>query len=233
MKTKLWMVFVLSAVIGLSCAAGFFYYQHQLAEHAKAEAAQKEAEEQAQQAALQKKDQETKAHFEDFLNGFLKDIHDGAQIYKQERMVLDNLVKPENFKTPAYLKENTAFLDTTATELQAKMDKVMVVFEKADEALIPLLKELSDTERPVVEKKWKDIREKQAALFMGYFASEQDIITAYQALMHFYVSKIQSLQIAAETGEITFESEADTKTAQDLKDKIDALTQAQAELFQQ
>ncbi len=232
MNIKLWNILLVGGLIGAFCAGGYVFYLDKKEKEAVIAATEKKVQEEALLKAEQaKKDQEIKTRFETFLNVFLKNLSDNVGRYKKNRTVLKQIMVPENLKNPEYLAENAKLLESTVQTLQAQMDTIMGLFKKADTEIEPLLKKLSDKEQNPARAQWKKIQDNQAMSFMAYFTSEQDILSAHQALMVFYLQHRQSLKKNEETGEMEFSSPDDIQTVQKLENDIANLIEAQTALL--
>jgi class 3 adenylate cyclase len=220
MSIKSWNIFILIALLAMLAIGGGFLQLNNLKHQAEQRVAEKQAAEQ-RQANLQS--------IEDFLNGFLKEVNDGAREYKQRRVILTNLAEPQNMTSPEYITENASLAESTLMALQLQMDKIMGAFKTADEKFEGLVTVLKEDDQPAVRKKWEDERKEQTDLFMGYFASEQNVLKAYGDLLRFYAEKKDVLKITDDA--ITFEAPEDQTKHDALKAALKQAQEQQAEFL--
>lgn len=223
MKVKLWHVFLASAIVAGGVGVGVVLHF----KNVRLEAERVKAEQEAQD----RKDEELRAAFEDFLNGFLREVEKGALEYRQRRQILASLVRPENLKTPEYAQENASLAESTILALHIQMDEIMGAFARADEKISALTPGLSEAGRAIVEAKWQEVRKKQQDQFAAYFASERDVLAAYKALVDFYAVKKDAFTVDVESGEIRFAAPEDQAQAAELRGRIEQLDAAQGEFL--
>lgn len=226
MTIRSWNLILVVALLAVLSLGGWILYQNQ---------EQKRAEMAAEQARLEQVAQEERARHmqavEDFLNGFLHDIQKAALEYKNRRRVLVSLSQPQGMKTAEYVEQNADLAESTILALQLQMDKIMKMFNKSDEDFAALIAFLDEADRPGLEQKWQQERKAQADLFMGYFASEQDVLKAYGELMRFYEARKSVMHIDESGQNFVFDSPEDAAEAQKLQDEIKKVSAQQAEFL--
>jgi hypothetical protein len=74
---------------------------------------------------------------------------------------------------------------------------------------------------------------RKAQVYIGYFAAENDILTAYDDLMRFYYSKRNEFTVVAETNALVFKNPKDDEEAKRLQQRIKDLYAQQDELLKQ
>jgi hypothetical protein len=169
--------------------------------------------------------------FEDFLNNFLKNVHAGMVDYKQERKVLVEATGPRNLVDPAYVEENHQLVQTLIPSLHQRMANVIKTFEDAELEIARLLEGQPETVKAGILKKWADLKSAQGAVYIGYFAAENDILTAYDDLMRFYYSKRNEFTVVPETNALVFKNPKDDDEAKRLQQRIKDLYVQQDELL--
>lgn len=174
---------------------------------------------------------ETRENFEDFLNKFLNDISKEAHNYKESRMVLVSLVKPENLKNSAYIQENEALAAETIASLQTQMDQIMALFETADQRVSTLAQSFDEAEKAEILKRWKIQRDERSAQFLTYFQSEQDILAAYKELLQFYAQKRGAMSVDVANNKIMFTNPEDQIAADAISARILELTKKQHDVL--
>lgn len=171
--------------------------------------------------------------FEDFLNKFLKSVHAGMVDYKQERKVLVEATGPGNLSEPAYVEENYELVQSLIPSLRQRMANVIKTFEDAENEIAALVQGQPETVQAGILKKWADLKSAQGETYIGYFAAENDILTAYEDLMRFYYTRRDTFTVAAETHVFTFKNPEDDAEAKRLQQRIADLYAQQDELLKQ
>jgi hypothetical protein len=171
--------------------------------------------------------------FEDFLNQFLKNVHAGMVDYKQKRKVLVEATGPRNLSDPAYVEENLRLVETLIPSLRQRMANVIKTFEDAEAEIAGLVEGQPENVQAGILKKWADLKNAQGQVYIGYFAAENDILTAYDDLMRFYYSKRNEFTVAPETNALVFKNPKDDAEAKKLQQRITDLYAQQDELLKQ
>ena len=167
--------------------------------------------------------------FEDVLNGFLKSVQTKAVDYKNRRKVITELVKPENLGQAAYVQENQQLMTTLVPELKVKMDEIMAVFNEAETSIRETIATQPAEKQEGILNDWRAVRDKQASHYLAFFASEQDILGAYQELMNFYQAKQGAYTYDESTLSLLFNNPADKPQERTLRERIKEMEDAQAE----
>jgi hypothetical protein len=157
---------------------------------------------------------------ETILNAFLASVQDKGQDYKNRRKVVAELVRPENLTTTAYVQENQKMMQTLVPELKAKTDEIMGVFNTTETQIREALADQPPERQQSVLDKWRSVRDQQATHYLAFFASEQDVLQAYQGLMQFYNDKQGAYSFDQSTGILLFTDPADKTQEQVLRDRI-------------
>lgn len=186
-----------------------------------------------QEAEEQKKNRETERQFEELLNKFLKNIHEGMVSYKKERKMLIELVGPANLIEPAYVEENYKLAQQLVPSLRQKMADVIRIFETAQAELDLLLAGQSESMRMRATEQWGELKRMQGQAYMGFFATENDLLSAYQDLMSFYYEKRTAFEVDAATRQVTFKNPDDAAQEKQLKQRIDDIYAQQKSLVKQ
>lgn len=208
MSVKIWNMLLVLALVVVLFGGGYVLYQNYQQKQVRIAAEKLEAEALALKAAEAKK-QETEVlnkAFEVFLNDFLARVHGEVVEYRQGRVVLNDLGKPENLREAEYIEENARMAEATVMALQLKMNDIMALFDEADSAIQPLLEQFDEEDRVLVSKTWSDVRVKNAEHFMAYFTSEQQILNAQLKLIEFYNENSGILRVDDAQKHILFDS---------------------------
>lgn len=209
------------ALLAVLAGGGYAAYHFDLLKQPEAE----------QSVAAVETSTENRQAFEDFLNDFLKQVATEAQAYKQRRTVLVSLLQPENLKNSAYIQENEKLAEETTQGLQAQMDKIMSAFDQGDQKVAELVEHFAPEDRAGILESWKTQRDKRANQFLAYFTSEQEIIGAYNELLKLYADKRDAMSVDVANKKIMFTNPEDQVAADQITDKIAALSKAQRELL--
>jgi hypothetical protein len=180
-----------------------------------------------EQAATQQ--QTFNKKFEDVLNDFLQTVQIKAMDYKNRRKVIAELVKPENLGNPTYIQENNLLMQTLIPELKVKMDEIMAVFNDGETNIRQAIASQPSEKQQAILDQWRSVRDKQASHYLAFFASEQDILTAYQELMDFYQSRQGAYVYDDGTLSLLFSNPADKPQERMLRERIQDMEAAQAE----
>ncbi|MCE7886907.1 MAG: hypothetical protein DYH13_05305 [Alphaproteobacteria bacterium PRO2] len=214
-KTLKFIVPAIVAVVILGIGGGVYYKQY--------------AAEQKERAARDALNQS----FEDFLNKFLQNVHAGMIDYKQERKVLVEATGPRNLSDPVYVEENYQLVQMLIPSLRKRMANVIKIFEDAETEIAGLVEGQPENVQTGILKKWADMKQAQGQVYIGYFAAENDILTAYEDLMRFYYNKRETFKVVPETHIFTFKNPEDEAEAERLQQHIKDLYAQQDELLKQ
>jgi len=169
-------------------SGGIYIYQRhvqktQLIEQMRA-AARVEAREERE-----KRKAEIQALFDAYLNEFKSELIEKAQTYKKTRRLLKNLIRPINYTDTASAKENYfLFKESLAPTLRKQSVEIIGVFENYSNKI---KNDLSGDENELQKTflaQWEDMSRKQLTSYIDFFASEEEFIQAYDALITFYYS---------------------------------------------
>ncbi len=186
-----------------------------------------------QAAEEQERGRELEKRFEEFLNKFLKSIHDGMVEYRKERKVLVELVGPRNLSDPAYVEENYKLVQQLVPSLRQKMADVIGIFEAAQTEMDSLLAGQPETTQAPIIRQWDELKRMQGQAYMDFFATENDLLSAYQDLMNFYYDKRTSFEVNAATRGVIFKNAQDVAEEKQLKQRIDDIYEQQDALTKQ
>lgn len=233
MSIKNWNIILVLALLAALAGGGFVLYQNHMEQQAAL--AQAALEEKLEQERLEKEKAEALAalrqEFEDFLNGFLKNVATQAREYRQSRKVLMGLVQPADLRASEYIEENYNLGESTVMSLRLQMDKIMGLFEQADQDFATVLEKWPEDKRESMAQNWRETKDKQASLYVAYFASEQELLAAVQELLNFYYQKRDVLKVDIVQDRIVFSDPSDQVAHAALKDKIADLVAIQAEIL--
>ena len=208
MTIKAWNALLVLALLIVLSGGGYILYQN----HMKTQAEM--AEQQAEEARLEKEAAEKKAaedaklkqEFEDLLNGFLDSVYTQMREYKSARAVLGELMKPENLSSPEYIAENAVLAESTVMSLQLQADDVMRSFERANEQFKELVQRFDEEEREPVQEEWDEIMDTRVEQFTAFFTMDQDVLMAQLELMEFYDAHKDTITVDEENGHMIMET---------------------------
>ncbi len=181
-----------------------------------------EAAQKATQANFTKK-------FQDVLDEFLHNVQSKAKEYKLRRKVVVELVKPENLGNPAYVQENQTMMESLIPELKTKMDEIMGEFSRAETEIRDAIAVQPPDKQQEILNKWRAVRDKQASHFLTFFASEQEVLQAYQDMMQFYKDRQGAYIFDQSTNSLLFNNPADKPQERELRERIKQLESKQME----
>lgn len=215
---------IIAAVVVLLAGGAYFVYSSQQAATPPAPVEQAPSADQAaaEQQAFNKK-------FDEVMDGFVKTVQARAIDYKNRRKVITELVKPENLGQAAYVQENQQLMTTLVPELKVKMDEIMAVFNDAETNIRQTISTQPPEKQEEIINQWRSVRDKQASHYLAFFASEQDILGAYQDLMNFYQAKQGGYTYDESTLSLLFNNPADKPQEHALRERIKEMEDAQAE----
>ena len=226
MSIKAWNALLVIALLIVLSGGGYILYQNN--QQKQAEIAQKMAEAEAlkaeQEAAL-------KAEFDDFLKTFLADIRTHVADYKKQRKVLESLSKPTNLRQAEYVEENARLAESTMMGLQLQMETVMGLFEKADEDIQGLIGKFTEEQQVLVTKQWEKLRDENIEKFTLYFTTEQDLMMANLALVEFYNTHRDVMEVDVINERVIFDTVELQQQEAMLRGKILELKTARKDLF--
>ena len=167
--------------------------------------------------------------FERSLNDFLRQVDARMQDYRNDRKVLEGLVRPENMRDPAYIAENYALAQEVIPSLRTQMDALLNVFDEKEKEVRAILANQPESARKRIFKYWKDMKNEQASAFVTYFTVEDEIIKAHEALIQFYYAHRQSITYDRDNNEVHFVNPEDDARAQALRQVIRNLKRQQSD----
>ncbi len=158
--------------------------------------------------------------FEDALNNFLRSVHAQARDYKKQRKVLNELVRPENLRSTAYVEENYLLVHEIVPDLRGKMNALMGSFAETEKEIHSLLEGTSPEFRQTVLRSWKNLKDKQASQFIVFFMKEEETLPLYETLMAFYYEHRSEYSFNQDENEILFQTPENQLKARVLRDAI-------------
>jgi len=215
---------ILTAVFLISLfGIGFFYYEHQKAlEIQKQEDILRIKEE--QKIKLVQQNIEIQALFDVYLQQFITDLKQNVKRYKETRQVLQELTQPYNFETPEYARENyMLFTKNVAPTLRQTSDDVIGTFSYYQNLIEKDLQGKDSTIQQNFSKEWKAMSAEQAADYVDFFTSQEDLLRAYEKLIEFYYVHSQLYDVDVETNIFSFKREQDAQQYQKLLKAVEAL----------
>lgn len=233
MNIKAWNLLLVLALLIVLGGGGYILYvdnQRKQAEIEKIEAEERAAAEEAARLEAEA-DAARKQAFEDFLNGFLKDVNGKMRDYQKARKVVDDLDDPKNLTKKEYAIENANFAKQTIMDLELQMGEVMLSFEEADQKAEALIVDFDEDDQAGIREKWAAVHDKYAKEFTDFFAMDQDILRAQLALLEFYAVHSEELFVNLNTNQVMFEADEGNAEARVLKDKIKELKALRKEIM--
>jgi len=186
------------------------------------------AEIQKQKEAALKKRKELQELYDTYLNEFTNGLREKAKTYKKTRMILKDIVRPYNFETTKFAKENyNLFKRDIAPSLRIQAADIIesfVVYREKIEA------DLSDEDGDIQETfmdKWMEMQQEQLTKYVEFFAREEDLIQAYDDLITFYYTHSRLYEIDLEENEFVFKREEDQTKQEKLLRRIESLRKKQ------
>lgn len=179
----------------------------------KSNESRKKAEEIARLAAER---EETENAYEAVLNGFVKNVATEIKAYKQQRLVLREMVRPHNFETPDFARLSyEEFKNQTRPALHKQAERVLSVFDISGAELDQVLEGRDPEAADFLRAKWQAMKAEQRPPYEAYFAREEKVLDAYEELLRFYFVKSKTLKVVED--EIVFSDPDDQAAMQDLR----------------
>ncbi len=126
--------------------------------------------------------------------------------YKNQRKILIEAVKPVNLRSPEYVKENYALVQSVAPELRQKMDALMQVFAQTGVQVESLVSTEDPETRDAVLAKWKAMENEQVGKYISFFEAEEKNIQAYEALISFLHETATDFAVDLENDAIVYKN---------------------------
>ncbi len=192
------------------CGAAFFGYisydKYKQDKAADLIAVQKKADE------IERKKEAVSVLQASHLDSFKADLKKAAEDYKDYKDILADIVKPQNFATVEYAKENyNLFNDDIAPTFRKKANKMLSVFTDYNNTLNAAVQgDAMEIEKRFKEE-WQEMHDVQLNRTVDLLSKDEELIQAYGALIEFYYvhSKLYDVDVDAE--EFIFKREQDEK----------------------
>jgi hypothetical protein len=219
---------VLALCLCLAFGGGVYAYKSHM--HAKALSVQKElaAAEAKAQEEREKRRAEIQILFDAYLNAFKGELFIKANTYKKTRKLLKNLIRPVNYIDTASAKENYfLFKESLAPSLRKQSVDIIDIFERYSNKN---QKELADEENDlhrIFQDQWEDMLRDQLTNYINFFAREEELIQAYDALITFYYTHSKRFVVDDLGDDLEFSNPKDKEKAQLLIKRINDLQKLQ------
>ncbi|MCK5384194.1 MAG: hypothetical protein KAJ29_01365 [Alphaproteobacteria bacterium] len=211
-------------VLCLFLALGIGLYLHQINVQQATVIAQQEQEsaklETQKEKEREKRKIEIQALFDTYLNAFKSELVHKASIYKKTRKLLKNLIRPNNFRTPEFAKENYAlFKESLAPSLREKSTEMIAIFERYSSQIEKELDDDEDDLQTLFLDQWRDMAKEQLDTYVDFFAREEEMILAYDELVTFYYTRSKRYIVDEEKNKFIFSTPEDKVKAQSLLER--------------
>lgn len=219
-KSSPFIVMLVALCLCLALSSGVYFYQRHMY---KVHLIQKEREAAKIKAQEEKEKHRAKIQilFDTYLNAFKDELFKKANTYKKTRKLLKNLIRPINFTDTASAKENYfLFKESLAPSLRKQSVEIIGIFEQYSNKVE---KELSDEENDLHETfkaQWKDMSRDQLTNYIDFFAQEEELIQAYDALITFYYTHSKRYALDDLGDRFKFSNPADEEKAEFLLKRI-------------
>lgn len=174
---------------------------------------------------------ETKIQFDAVLKIFLDDVNTGITAYKDERKVLVEALNPLNLREPEYVEENYMMVQNLAPSLRTRMEVVMQKFADTEEKINALLVNEKEEARQATQAQWTELKETQGKIYADFFATERDLLTAYQDLMAFYYTNRNDFEVDMSGPAVVFGNVELNTSEKQMRDRIKELYVRQSEML--
>lgn len=201
---------ILSLFLAL-CSGAFFGFQYHKA---------LEAEEllQAAVAAKIQEDREAVRALQDtHIDDFIAELKVALQNYKDYIKILPEIVKPKNFVSEDYARENyRLFRDEIEPAARLKADMLLSVFTRYNKKLRDTVNDSSAEIEKEFLSEWQDMHDDHLERVVDFLTYDDKLIDAYANLIEFYYvhSKLYTVDVEAEM--FDFKREKDEIKHQDL-----------------
>lgn len=189
---------------GVSYPAYEFYKNHKAEQARQILIAKKKAEKKI-------RDQEAIANLQaSHIEDFKADLKAAAKDYKDYTKILVELVRPQNFISEQYAKENyTLFTQDIEPTVRMKADRLLNVFPHYRKKLESLI---SDDTTPIKQKflsEWREMHDVQLARSVEIMTLDDRLLDAYADLITFYYTYSRRYHVDLDAEEFVFKSEKD------------------------
>lgn len=190
-----------------------------------------EQKEQEQKKAIEiakktknKRKKEIQTLFDTYLNEFQNDLLEKAQSYKKTRRLLRNIIRPINFETTDFAKENyDLFKESLVPSLRKKSADIIFVFEDYSEKIEKDLAGDKNEIKQLFLDKWKNMTKEQLDNYVDFFSREEEMIMAFDDLITFYYTHSKRYEIDTEKNRFLFSNKNENKKVKKLQERALAL----------
>ncbi len=173
----------------------------------------------------EKKRAEITSLFDGYLNSFTTELRTKAELYKENRKVLKEIISPYNFETPEYSKENYfLFKNILAPSLRAKSSAIIGVFQKYTDKINYDLQNKDNKIEQFFLNKWQEMSHNQLTKYVNFFAKEDELIQAYDEIITFYYVHSNLFSVDVESNKFIFKRKKDREKEKILRDTIKELS---------
>lgn len=195
-KPNLRIIYMGTLIVALLCVGVSYYLQQQ---QANKEALQAEQQRQEDEAAAQK------LVYQSIMDDMLKNLTLKADIYKQKRNLLREMIKPDNFASPDGAQKTFDFFTTILTpDLRKASAEVMDVFTACHDRIYKELKDHTGALKEEFMQGWAAVEKEQVAQYVDFFEREEQDIAHHKDLVTFYYKYSKRMSVDPATGKATF-----------------------------
>lgn len=218
-KPNLRLIYALTALLAIGCAGASYILQQNFSYKEAALAEQRQREE------LYKTQ---KKIYDDLVDKLLTQLAEKAQDYKQQRKILREVIKPDNFTSPENAERVYAFFKKELVpELRKKATAVIDVFAENKEIIHKQIQDDTGEVREEFKTSWKSIENTQLKAYVDFFEKEEMLLQTYDDLVTFYYTRVKMFVVNPKTGRTTFKRKEDALLEVELISKINTLNQKQ------
>lgn len=223
--------FLLIMLIVALTGSGYFVYDRR--QNFKAAEAIRLAEDEKSLRETEKSRAAIKVLQKSHIDSFKADLKKTAQDYKDYTKILVEIVRPQNFSSAAYAKENyILFTQDIEPTIRKKADAILGVFTRYRKTLESTIDEEStETEKRFIAE-WIEMHDVQLERSVTLLTEDDKLLQAYRDLIEFYYvhSKLYSVDIDAE--EFVFKREKDERKHEKLRNIIQDIRRHKASMRQ-
>lgn len=216
-KPNLHLIYALTVLLAVGCAGTSYFLQQNFSIKEAALAEQRQREE------LYKTQ---KKIYDNLTANLLRQLAEKAREYKQQRKILREIIKPDNFTSQENADKIYIFFKEELTpELRNKAASVIEVFITNKEKIHKQIQDDKGEVKEEFQKSWKNIEDAQIKDYVDFFEKEEELLRAYEDLIAFYCTRVKMFSVHPQTGRTAFKRKEDAIQEKILINKINTLNQ--------
>lgn len=149
-----------------------------------------------------------KTHIEEFKKDFESTFKD----YKEYTNLWREIIKPENFSTVEYAKENyELFKNDIEPTIRKKANKLLRVFPDYNSKLKAIVSEDSTDAEKRFMAEWAEMHDTHLNRMIDLLSKDEELLQAYGELIEFYYTHSKLYNVDSKSEEFIFKRDVDEK----------------------